>query len=228
VPRPDHAARSRHPRHGGSHAAKPSPIKRWLVRGLAVALLLGGVGAALYTTRDHGPASGAGDLTAAEIAQLRADTQDSAAAEQAAQEQAKAAAEIAAARAKAANDEATRQGITRTTTPNYGPIPSSCKAYTGSRAIGCALLLKAGYKLDQMPCLDKLWTRESNWNYKSYNKGSGAYGIPQALPGSKMATVAADWETNPATQITWGLGYIKNRYKTPCNAWQHSEDVGWY
>ena len=57
---------------------------------------------------------------------------------------------------------------------------------------------------------------------------SGAYGIPQALPGSKMASVGADWRTNPVTQITWGLGYIKSRYKTPCGAWAHSQSSGWY
>ena len=57
---------------------------------------------------------------------------------------------------------------------------------------------------------------------------SGAYGIPQALPGSKMATAGADWETNAGTQIEWGLGYIQGRYATPCGAWAHSQDVGWY
>jgi hypothetical protein len=85
-----------------------------------------------------------------------------------------------------------------------------------------------GWTGSQFTCLDLLWTRESNWNYKAQNPSSGAYGIPQSLPGSKMATVASDWRTNPVTQIKWGLGYIKNRYGTPCGAWQHSENVGWY
>ena len=62
----------------------------------------------------------------------------------------------------------------------------------------------------------------------AYNASSGAYGIPQALPGSKMATAGADWETNAATQIEWGLGYVQGRYGTPCGAWAHSQDVGWY
>jgi hypothetical protein len=100
--------------------------------------------------------------------------------------------------------------------------------YSGNRAIGCALLLAAGFKLEQMPCLEKLWTKESGWNERSSNSSTGAYGIPQALPGSKMATFGDDWKTNPATQIKWGLSYIKGRYDTPCGAWGHFLDVGWY
>lgn len=112
--------------------------------------------------------------------------------------------------------------------PFPGPIPASCNVYSGNRKTGCAILVQQGFKLDQMACLDKLWSRESGWNHKAYNGGSGATGIPQALPGSKMASAGADWKTNPATQIRWGLGYIKSRYKTPCAAWGHSERDGWY
>jgi transglycosylase-like protein with SLT domain len=79
----------------------------------------------------------------------------------------------------------------------------------------------------QFSCLDSIWTRESNWNYQAQN-ASGAYGIPQALPGSKMASVGADWQTNPATQIKWGLGYIQSKYGTPCNAWSFWQANGWY
>jgi hypothetical protein len=114
------------------------------------------------------------------------------------------------------------------TVPYTGPIPTSCKTYVGNRATGCALMLDAGFKIDQFPCLDKLWNKESGWNARASNAGSGAYGIPQSLPGSKMASVAADWKTNPATQIKWGLGYIKGRYATPCGAWTHSENTGSY
>jgi hypothetical protein len=109
-----------------------------------------------------------------------------------------------------------------------GPIPGSCNDFSGSRATGCALMLDAGFKIDQFPCLDKLFARESGWNYKATNSGSGAYGIPQALPGNKMAKFGDDWKTNPATQIKWGLDYIENRYNTPCGAWSHSESTGWY
>ncbi|MFC4020585.1 lytic transglycosylase domain-containing protein [Micromonospora sp. GCM10011542] len=112
--------------------------------------------------------------------------------------------------------------------PYDGPIPSSCAEFSGSREIGCALMIKAGFGIEEFPCLDKLWTKESGWNYKARNSSSGAYGIPQALPGSKMGSVADDWETNPATQIKWGLGYIEGRYGSPCDAWAHSQSSGWY
>ncbi|MGC4886996.1 transglycosylase SLT domain-containing protein [Micromonospora sp. DT227] len=112
--------------------------------------------------------------------------------------------------------------------PYDGPIPASCAEYSGNRKVGCAVMLDKGFGIDQFPCLDKLWTKESGWNPKASNSSSGAYGIPQAVPGSKMGSVADDWRTNPATQITWGLGYIKGRYDTPCGAWQQSQSEGWY
>ena len=85
-----------------------------------------------------------------------------------------------------------------------------------------------GWASSEFDCLVALWSKESGWRVNAYNASSGAYGIPQALPGSKMATAGADWETNAATQIEWGLGYIQGRYGTPCGAWAHSQDVGWY
>jgi hypothetical protein len=96
------------------------------------------------------------------------------------------------------------------------------------RAIGRALLSDFGFGADQFSCLDSLWTRESNWNVNADNPSSSAYGIPQALPGSKMSSSGADWSYNPVTQITWGLGYIADRYGSPCSAWGHSQSVGWY
>jgi hypothetical protein len=95
------------------------------------------------------------------------------------------------------------------------------------RAYARLLLQERGWG-DQYTCLNLLWNRESGWNYQAYNPSSGAYGIPQALPGSKMASIASDWQTNPATQIKWGLNYIAERYGTPCGAWSHSEATGWY
>jgi resuscitation-promoting factor RpfB len=79
----------------------------------------------------------------------------------------------------------------------------------------------------QWSCLDSLWERESGWVYDAEN-ASGAYGIPQALPGDKMASAGPDWQTNPTTQIKWGLGYIQSVYGTPCAAWTHEVDDGWY
>jgi hypothetical protein len=109
-----------------------------------------------------------------------------------------------------------------------GPVPSSCNEYSGNRAVGCTLLLEAGFSLDQMSCLDSIWAKESGWNERAQNPSSGAYGIPQALPGDKMASHGSDWQTNPATQIRWGLDYIAGRYGTPCGAWSHSQSNGWY
>jgi hypothetical protein len=109
-----------------------------------------------------------------------------------------------------------------------GPIPSSCNEFSGSRAVGCALTVSAGFSLTEFACLNKLWNKESGWNYRAENRSSGAYGIPQSLPGSKMASFGSDWKTNPATQIKWGLDYIKRRYKTPCAAWNHSEQYNNY
>lgn len=85
-----------------------------------------------------------------------------------------------------------------------------------------------GWEDGQFDCLDKLWTRESGWRWDAENPSSGAYGIPQSLPGSKMASAGQDWKTNAATQIKWGLGYIQQRYQSPCGAWAHSETTGWY
>ena len=87
-----------------------------------------------------------------------------------------------------------------------------------AQSIAYNMLASFGFSTSQFSCLQDLWNRESGWSYDAENP-SGAYGIPQALPGSKMATAGADWQTNPATQIKWGLGYIKDVYGTPCAAW---------
>jgi hypothetical protein len=96
------------------------------------------------------------------------------------------------------------------------------------RTIARALLAEFGFAESQFGCLDSLWERESHWNVFADNPSSSAYGIPQALPGSKMSSAGADWATNPVTQIRWGLGYIEDRYGSPCGAWGHSQSHGWY
>ena len=99
----------------------------------------------------------------------------------------------------------------------------------GARAVAADLAASQyGWGADQFQCLDKLWQKESGWSYTAFNAGSGATGIPQSLPGSKMASAGADWETNAATQIKWGLGYIKGSYGSPCSAWSHSQSMNWY
>lgn len=96
-----------------------------------------------------------------------------------------------------------------------------------NRAIGKRMMLQR-WGLAQWPFLNALWNKESGWRTTARNPSSGAYGIPQALPGSKMASAGSDWRTNPATQIRWGLGYIGDRYGSPLKAWGHSKRTGWY
>ncbi len=109
-------------------------------------------------------------------------------------------------------------------------IPATTPAQQGSnRALGKQMAEDLyGWTGDQWSCLDNLWIKESNWRHTAENRSSGAYGIPQSLPGTKMSSAGSDWRTNPATQIKWGLGYIKNRYGSPCGAWAHSVDKNWY
>jgi hypothetical protein len=107
-------------------------------------------------------------------------------------------------------------------------VPRAAIPTPGSaQAIALAILTARGMGTDQYSCLVSLWNRESHWNVTASNP-DGAYGIPQALPGSKMASAGPDWQTNATTQITWGLGYITGRYSTPCGAWAHSQATGWY
>ena len=96
------------------------------------------------------------------------------------------------------------------------------------RDIARAMLPQYGWSASEFSCLDRLWVGESDWKWNADNPTSSAYGIPQSLPGSKMADVAPDWRTNPETQITWGLAYIAARYGNPQGAWGHSQRVGWY
>jgi hypothetical protein len=95
---------------------------------------------------------------------------------------------------------------------------------------GTARLMLAdhGWSGSQFSCLDALWTKESGWNPRARNPSSGAFGIPQSLPAGKMSSAGADWATNPATQIRWGLTYIKDVYGSPCGAWAHSRATNWY
>lgn len=91
---------------------------------------------------------------------------------------------------------------------------------TGAKYVARTIMLaEYSWGDDQYSCLNRLWTKESHWNYKAHNYRSGAHGIAQALPASKMDVVGTDWRTNPVTQIRWGLRYIDSRYGTPCKAW---------
>lgn len=110
--------------------------------------------------------------------------------------------------------------ITVKRAPN--PEPGSVKAFALSQVEA------KGWDYDQFSCLVKLWERESNWRWNATNKSSGAYGIPQSLPATKMAKAGADWRTNPETQVRWGIGYIDGRYGSPCAALVHSDEHNWY
>ncbi|RKS10836.1 hypothetical protein DFP74_6619 [Nocardiopsis sp. Huas11] len=104
------------------------------------------------------------------------------------------------------------------------PVPAG-----SAKEIAQQMVLDQGWSADQFSdCLEPLWEKESNWNHTAENPSSGAYGIPQSLPGSKMSSHGDDWRTNPATQIAWGLDYIKDRYGDPCGAWAHSQANNWY
>ncbi len=171
-------------------------------------------------------ANTAAEKRSAEIAAWRvaqAEAQERRAAEAAAQK----AAEQEAAEQAAAEQAAAQQQQAASRSEERAPAPAP--VYSGDpRSIARSMLGSYGWSSDQFGCLDSLWMRESGWNPNAENPSSGAYGIPQSLPGSKMATAGSDWRTNPATQIRWGLGYISGRYGTPCGAWAHSESHGWY
>jgi hypothetical protein len=221
---------------------------RFGVRALSIALLAVAVVGGVYLGKDREAqqrgidASAAVQAEAVEeqllkeyVAAKMAATAEQRAARREAERKARAAARAAAERAKRADEAASRKKSEKTEptgptrTPAFpGPIPASCNEFSGNRRTGCALMIQRGFPISQFTCLNRLWNRESGWNHRARNPGSGAYGIPQAVPGDKMGSSGSDWRTNPATQIKWGLGYIKGRYKTPCRAWQHSEDVGWY
>jgi hypothetical protein len=106
---------------------------------------------------------------------------------------------------------------------------AAVSAASGSpRQIAQAMLGSFGWSSGQFSCLDPLWEHESRWSVTAANPGSGAFGIPQALPGSRMAGAGPDWQTSAATQITWGLRYIRDTYGSPCAAFSHEQATGWY
>ena len=145
---------------------------------------------------------------------------------QAASKRAEAAAKKAAAAAAAQSPAATQ---TPAAAQPSQTATATVPAASGSpQQIAQAMLGSFGWSASQFSCLDPLWAHESGWSVSAYNAGSGAFGIPQALPGSRMASAGPDWQTDAATQIRWGLEYIKGTYGSPCGAWAHEEATGWY
>jgi len=139
----------------------------------------------------------------------RKEAAERAAQEQAAQEQA----------ASSSSSSSSSQPQAASVSASGGNSPSAARAYARS-----VMASKYGWGSDQFTCLNNLWNRESGWRVNAAN-ASGAYGIPQALPGSKMGS---GWQSSATVQVNWGLGYIKSRYGTPCGAWSHSQSTGWY
>jgi len=123
--------------------------------------------------------------------------------------------------------------VTTTATPRQDDQIRAVEAFLATASgspqqIALAMLASYGWSSGQFTCLDALWQHESGWNVYASNPGSGAYGIPQALPGSKMASGGPDWQSDAATQIRWGLSYIQATYGSPCAASAHEEATGWY
>jgi hypothetical protein len=142
------------------------------------------------------------------------------------------AARTAAARKAAAARAAAEAAAAASAQSTPAPQPTQTAAAPAPNGtpqqIAEAMLGSFGWSSSQFSCLDPLWAHESGWSVTAYNAGSGAYGIPQALPGSRMASAGPDWQTNAATQIRWGLEYIQGTYGSPCAAWDHEQATGWY
>jgi hypothetical protein len=124
---------------------------------------------------------------------------------------------------QAAQEQAQQDQQSQPAAPPAAPVPSG-----SAQQIAMGMLGSYGWSSGQFSCLVSLWNQESGWNVYATNPTSGAYGIPQALPGSKMASAGPDWQTDAATQIRWGLSYIQSLYGSPCGAWAHEEADGWY
>ena len=160
-----------------------------------------------------------GKSVAAEEARLKA------AKARAAAERARARAEALKEAAERARAEAEAAEARRKAMANRGYLPGTTDPRDIARQI---LQNKYGYGAGQFACFDNIISRESRWNVHATNPSSGAYGLAQALPGSKMASIASDWRTNPATQIIWGVQYMDNRYGSPCEAWSFWQAHSWY
>lgn len=140
----------------------------------------------------------------------------------------KRAAQRAAAAAAAAQQQAAQQQAAQQQAQPPPPSPAAPAPSGSPQQIAMGMLASYGWSSSQFSCLDSLWNQESGWNVYASNPTSGAYGIPQALPGSRMASAGPDWQANAATQIRWGLEYIKSTYGSPCSAWDHEQATGWY
>lgn len=219
-------------------AADSSRLSAQQDQALADLARLRGVALKVEQDRQDALAEARARAAAEAAARAAAEAAARAAAEAAAREAAARAAAEAAAREAAARDataKAAAQAAARSTGSGKVEVPATWTPSGGmspaqARATARSMLGAYGFGDGQWGCLDSLWTGESSWNWAARNPSSGAYGIPQSLPASKMSSAGSDWLTNPATQIAWGLGYIKGRYGSPCAAlafWQ-GNSPHWY
>ncbi|GAA1899989.1 hypothetical protein [Lapillicoccus jejuensis] len=234
--------RHRAPQTSRRHRLAAATVRRPVLTTAAAVALLGAsaagyakAGEATGTLTSSGVPSAAVDQTMSEIgsAQRQDDAehrQSTAAAALKAQADRDAAAKAKAAAAAAAAQQlaAQRQAEAQRAAREAQRQQVLAAAQDDPRSVARMMLADYGWSDGQFSCLNSLWTKESGWQYTATNAGSGAYGIPQSLPASKMGTVASDYRTNPVTQITWGLQYIKASYGTPCSAWAHSQATNWY
>lgn len=131
--------------------------------------------------------------------------------------------------AQAAKQQAAKQQAAQQPVQDVAAQQPAASTPPGSpQQIAQQMLSQFGWSSSQFSCLQPLWAHESGWSVSASNPSSGAYGIPQALPGSRMASAGPDWQTDAATQIKWGLQYIQGTYGSPCGAWSHEEADGWY
>jgi len=197
---------------------------RSLPRPLAVAAVAGGLaatsavaGTAVLADQDTSSTVAASDDDTAPVDRKRTDTTIS---------RTDARPSLADLKAKALADEATGAGRHAAATEVSREELATAKS--DPRDIAQAMLVQYGWSQAEFYCLDELWIGESDWQWWADNPTSSAYGIPQALPAEKMASAGPDWETNPATQIEWGLGYIRDVYGTPCAANAFKNANNWY
>jgi hypothetical protein len=167
--------------------------------------------------------SDAGSTSAQQMAMFSKGRAMQAEHQQAAAEKAAAAKAKAEAKAEAAKAAKAKAAANAAVKAKAATTPSGTPQQIAQQMLG-----QYGWSSSQFSCLNPLWEQESRWSVTAENASSGAYGIPQALPGSQMATAGGDWHTNAATQIKWGLTYIQSRYGSPCGAEAHEQSAGWY
>jgi hypothetical protein len=199
---------------------------RHAVTGVALAVLAVGAGGVSATVPEHQPTE---DRAAAVLADAdRARAGGGVGATEVAAEVSKRIRIASRSAGRAAEVPVKRAVLTRASRSGGQVAGSEDLRSADPRAVARAMLAEFGFGADQFSCLESLWEKESGWDPYAENPSSGAYGIPQSLPGPKMASAGADWAENPATQIRWGLGYIQDRYGSPCSAWGHSQANNWY